>query len=544
MLFTRKPKWIAFVFVIFFSAVHILSFSQETIYGKGWTIVDCSGKMYATALDYFDIQEFHKGAAKAQLTGGFCLIDIHGAKAFGNKIFPDKYYIDTRGNRVDSPVEKDKGTDGEFIAKEYKEKTYLDREKRWQLFDLNGNLLFNNVFATSRFGEPNQFSEGGYAALKIENQEHICDGIKGPSPWGAYEIDCTRAKASEASYDLGFDNLGQQFNIDENERSFRLTLGPEEKETIDLEYKLEDGLVYLDTVKVGRQFFRPGEITKQKGTGIPYFDARDMLKVVIDQFMFLLEPEILFRRASPGTAELRRGGYLYVNGVRQKGLDEMETINFEGGQSYTGETENDQFSGYGKYVFKDGSVHYGTFSNNTFNGWGLRILEDERSFLGVFSGNTAEGYLLQHTGYGEAYKRLLTDGEYDGRVLAKLLNGQIEIRKIESNEIVSTEVLRASPDFGGIGISYRYFDEKNGYYAENVGRGFPAYKAGMEPGDRLVEIDGETVEGMNLKEVSDKLKGPHGSIVKVTVERQGQQIELVITRERIEVDKLGSGTEE
>lgn len=86
MLFTRKPEWIAFVFVIFFSAIHILSFSQETIYGKGWTIVDRSGRIYATALDYFDIQEFHEGAAKAQLTGGFCLIDIHGAKAFG-KIF-------------------------------------------------------------------------------------------------------------------------------------------------------------------------------------------------------------------------------------------------------------------------------------------------------------------------------------------------------------------------------------------------------------------------------------------------------------------------
>jgi carboxyl-terminal processing protease len=47
----------------------------------------------------------------------------------------------------------------------------------------------------------------------------------------------------------------------------------------------------------------------------------------------------------------------------------------------------------------------------------------------------------------------------------------------------------------------------------------PAGRAGLRFGDRIVEIDGQSVRGKTSAEVRDRLRGPQGSIVKLTVER-------------------------
>ncbi|HEV2706585.1 MAG TPA: S41 family peptidase [Pyrinomonadaceae bacterium] len=47
----------------------------------------------------------------------------------------------------------------------------------------------------------------------------------------------------------------------------------------------------------------------------------------------------------------------------------------------------------------------------------------------------------------------------------------------------------------------------------------PAGRAGLRFGDRIVEIDGQSVRGKTSAEVRDRLRGPQGSIVKLTIER-------------------------
>lgn len=63
----------------------------------------------------------------------------------------------------------------------------------------------------------------------------------------------------------------------------------------------------------------------------------------------------------------------------------------------------------------------------------------------------------------------------------------------------------------------------------------PAARAGLRYGDRVLEVDGKDMRGKNFYEVRQNLRGPRGSVVKVTVERLiTHKIETVeITRDAV-----------
>lgn len=63
----------------------------------------------------------------------------------------------------------------------------------------------------------------------------------------------------------------------------------------------------------------------------------------------------------------------------------------------------------------------------------------------------------------------------------------------------------------------------------------PAFRAGLRFGDRITEIDGKPVKGRPSGEVRDMLRGPRGTIVRVSVERasNGQPETVSITRDAV-----------
>jgi len=67
--------------------------------------------------------------------------------------------------------------------------------------------------------------------------------------------------------------------------------------------------------------------------------------------------------------------------------------------------------------------------------------------------------------------------------------------------------------------------------------GTPAFKAGLQPGDRIVEINGEESGGVSLREAVSKLRGKKGTEVVLSVQREGvaDEIEVKIVREDIQV---------
>ncbi len=61
----------------------------------------------------------------------------------------------------------------------------------------------------------------------------------------------------------------------------------------------------------------------------------------------------------------------------------------------------------------------------------------------------------------------------------------------------------------------------------------PALKAGLEEGDLIYEVDGESTQGMSLTQVVSRVKGKEGTIVHLTIYRNGEAIELDIERGKL-----------
>ena len=73
----------------------------------------------------------------------------------------------------------------------------------------------------------------------------------------------------------------------------------------------------------------------------------------------------------------------------------------------------------------------------------------------------------------------------------------------------------------------------------------PAYRAGMQPGDLIVGIDGEPVFGLTLGEAVELMRGPVNSEIVITVQRSGveQPFDVAITRDVIRIRSVKSRAE-
>src|SRR5882757_9804065 len=67
--------------------------------------------------------------------------------------------------------------------------------------------------------------------------------------------------------------------------------------------------------------------------------------------------------------------------------------------------------------------------------------------------------------------------------------------------------------------------------------GAPAYNAGIRPGDVIVKVDDKPTDGLTTSDVADMLKGAKGTVVKITISREGYTEPLVFTVTRDEIPR-------
>jgi carboxyl-terminal processing protease len=92
--------------------------------------------------------------------------------------------------------------------------------------------------------------------------------------------------------------------------------------------------------------------------------------------------------------------------------------------------------------------------------------------------------------------------------------------------------------YGGIGASVVKRNGKT--VVQSAYEGYPAQKAGLLPGDEILDINGVIVEKKSNADISKLLKGQANSVVKLMVTRYGQDkpVEINITRDKIQVDNV------
>jgi len=92
---------------------------------------------------------------------------------------------------------------------------------------------------------------------------------------------------------------------------------------------------------------------------------------------------------------------------------------------------------------------------------------------------------------------------------------------------------RTQGRFGGVGIQVT--PDAGVIRVISPMDGMPAAAAGIKPGDKITGIDGNAVAGQDFNEAINKMRGPVGSKVKLTVERDGEKKPFEVTLVRADV---------
>lgn len=166
----------------------------------------------------------------------------------------------------------------------------------------------------------------------------------------------------------------------------------------------------------------------------------------------------------------------------------------------------------------------------------------------------------QSSDYSETYRQLDLFGDVFERVRAqyveettdkelveKALNGMLTSLDPHSaymnEEQFADMQVTTRGEFGGLGIEVTM---ENGLVkVVSPIDDTPAFHAGIQAGDYIVQLDGEPVLGLTLSEAVDKMRGKVGTKIKVTINREGAEapIDLTIERAIIKIESVRSRVE-
>ena len=132
----------------------------------------------------------------------------------------------------------------------------------------------------------------------------------------------------------------------------------------------------------------------------------------------------------------------------------------------------------------------------------------------------------------------------DKKLIENALNGMLTGLDPHSNYMNAKAFqdmqVQTRGEFGGLGLEVT---EDNGIIkVVSPIDDTPAAKAGMKAGDLITALDGKTVEGLTLNEAVDKMRGPPGSGITLTVKREGVDtpVEVAMHREVIHIKVVRS----
>ena len=153
--------------------------------------------------------------------------------------------------------------------------------------------------------------------------------------------------------------------------------------------------------------------------------------------------------------------------------------------------------------------------------------------------------------FGDVFERVRADyveevGDKD--LIESAINGMLSALDPHSSYLNPDRFeemqVQTKGEFGGLGIEVTM--ESGLVKVVSPIDDTPAFRAGVEAGDFVTHLDGEQVLGLTLSEAVERMRGPVGTDIKLTIRREGAEkaIEVTITRAIIKIQSVRSRIEQ
>jgi carboxyl-terminal processing protease len=152
--------------------------------------------------------------------------------------------------------------------------------------------------------------------------------------------------------------------------------------------------------------------------------------------------------------------------------------------------------------------------------------------------------------FGDVFEKVRTDyveKPDEAKLVEAAINGMLTSLDPHSSYMDTKSFrdmqVQTRGEFGGLGIEVT--QEEGLVKVVTPIDETPASRAGILANDIITQIDGEQVQGLNLNQAVDKMRGPINSTVKLTIQRKESKepIEVSLTRETIKIRPVRSRTE-
>lgn len=145
--------------------------------------------------------------------------------------------------------------------------------------------------------------------------------------------------------------------------------------------------------------------------------------------------------------------------------------------------------------------------------------------------------------YARIKKEYVTEVE-DGELLKNAIRGMLSGLDSHSSFLDAEQFrdlqIGTTGEFGGLGIEVGM---ENGFIKVIAPiDDTPAQRAGVQAGDLIIKLDGESVKGLDLAEAVRRMRGKIGSTIELTIVREGEDmpLQVAITRAMIRVHSVRS----
>ncbi len=176
-------------------------------------------------------------------------------------------------------------------------------------------------------------------------------------------------------------------------------------------------------------------------------------------------------------------------------------------------------------------VMYQYFTNDSF---GKSIVQKSEQTSDI--AETLEDYrkIIDKYYLGDIDEEKLKEGAIAGYI--KGLDD--EYTEYISKEDMADYMADTTGNFVGVGVYMVQDTEANKIMVLSPIKGSPAEKAGLQPGDYIIAVDGVTYTGEQMTEASNKIKGEAGTTVKLQIQRKDETLDIELTRENIKVNPV------